>query len=376
MMDMKYQDIIELKKHMEFNMTEPETLVKLVADAQNKGENARRDMERLRNIASKLTKIFTEKGLIFTETALKDFELKYKRAIGIDGSFQLVGGAGGKWYVPLSIARVIFDNGLGTQPYVDVFFAHIEEIDEVEEYSPNRAATMKMLIFETEAIFNWGTLGKEAYVFIDGPIVDPPVIGYEVKDYYIKFRCNSIKKCLEKSAVVGCVKRSRDKFYIDYLRSLASEGLDKEYPAQFPCDQYLIAHVFAQIRSKGYYGPLFTRWIDVSDSIDVYKAYKEEGVYIICLFFQKEIRSQVLRIDIPLLQPPSEDTAKVDAEVMHIVKAVNEWTYPGQDYPVPVFLAHNKCNIREGCAQVLYEEIMTRSRTTVQSDQIILTWLR
>jgi hypothetical protein len=152
--------------------------------------------------------------------------------------------------------------------------------------------------------------------------------------------------------------------------------LDKEYPAQFPCDQYLIAHVFAQIRSKGYYGPLFTRWIDVSDSIDVYKAYKEEGVYIICLFFQKEIRSQVLRIDIPLLQPPSEDTAKVDAEVMHIVKAVNEWTYPGQDYPVPVFLAHNKCNIREGCAQVLYEEIMTRSRTTVQSDQIILTWLR
>ncbi|MEM3905780.1 MAG: hypothetical protein QXZ17_02760 [Nitrososphaerota archaeon] len=375
---MKYKDIVELKKRMEFKMTEPETLVKLVTDAQNKGENVRRDMERLRNIASKLTKIFTENGLIFTETALKDLKLKYKRAVGIDGSFQLVGGAGGKWYVPLSIARIIFDNGLGTQPRVDVFWASIEELDEVEEYNPNRSATMMMLAFETEAIFNWGTLNKEAYVFIDGPIVDPPVIGYEDKDY-IKTRCNAIKKCLETSIVVGCVKRSRDKFYINHLRSLTSEGIEKEYPTQFPSDQYLIAHIFSQIRSKGYYGPLFTRWIDISStpiSNDTYEAYKEEEVHIVCLFFQKDVRSQVLRIDIPFLQPPSEDVAKVDAEVMHIVKAVNEWTYPGQDYPVPVFLAHNKCNIREGCAEILYEEIMTRSRTTDQSDQIILSWLR
>jgi len=30
---MKYEDIVELKKRMDFNLTEPETLVELVKDA-------------------------------------------------------------------------------------------------------------------------------------------------------------------------------------------------------------------------------------------------------------------------------------------------------------------------------------------------------
>jgi hypothetical protein len=367
---MKYQDIVELKKRMEFRMTEPETLVKLVNDAQSKGEKVRRDMEILRNMASRLTGIFEEKGLIFTETALRDVQLKYKRSVGIDGSFQLIGGSGGKWYAPLSIARVVFEDGLGTQPSVDIFWAGIEEVEESEDYNPSKTASVMMLSGETRAILNWGTLNKEAYVFIDGPVVDPPVVSCGGKEY-IKDRCEGIKRCLEKSIVIGCVKRSRDKFYIEFLKNLISEN---EFLTQFPSDQHLIAYVFAQIRSRGYHGPLFTKWIDISDSNDVYKLYKDEGIYVICLFFQKEIRSQILRLDIPLLQSPSEDPTKI--EVLHVVKAVNEWTYPGQDYPVPVLLAHNKCNIREGCAEILYEEIMTRSRMTDLHNQFILTWLR
>jgi len=369
---MKYQDIVELKKRMEFKMTEPETLVKLVKDAQNKGEKARNDMERLRNMASKLSKIFEEKGLIFTEAVLRDVQLKYKCSVGIDGSFQLVGGAGGKWYAPLSIARVIFENGFDTQPDIDVW-AGIEEIEESEDYNPNGVASVMMLSGETKAILNWGTLNKEAYVFIDGPVVDPPVLSYGEKEY-IKDRCEGIKRCLEKSIVIGCVKRSRDTFYIEFLKNLISEKSGKEYLTQFPSDQHLMAYVFAQIRSKGYHGPLFTKWIEVSSSNEVYKLYEDEGIYMICLFFQKEIRSQILRLDIPLLQPPSGDPTKI--EVLHIVKSINEWTYPGQDYPIPVLLAHNKSSIREGCADVLYEEIMTRSRVTDPLNQVILTWLR
>lgn len=43
-------------------MTEPETLVKLVEDAKSKGEKVRKDMERLRNLASKLTDFLEEEG--------------------------------------------------------------------------------------------------------------------------------------------------------------------------------------------------------------------------------------------------------------------------------------------------------------------------
>jgi hypothetical protein len=374
-MMMKYQDIVELKKRTEFKMTEPETLIKLVKDAQSKGEKVRKDMERLRNLASKFTALLEEKGLLFTDSALKDVQMKYKCAVGIDGSFQLVGGAGGKWYTPLSVARIIFENGFGTQPIVDIFWAGIEEIEEAEEWDPNKVASVMMLSGETKAILNWGTSNKEAYVFIDGPIVDPPTIAYGGREY-IKDRCEGIKKCLEKSIIIGCVKRSRDKFYIEYLKNIISDRPEKVYLDQFPSDQHLVAHIFAQVRSKGYYGPLFTKWIDVSSSNRIYKLYSDEGVYIVCLFFQKEIKSQILRLDIPFKEPITTNVMKIDREILHIVKAVNEWTYPGQDIPVPVLLAHNKCNIREGCATILYEEIMTRSRATDPRDQAILTWMR
>jgi hypothetical protein len=372
---MRYQDIIDLKKRMDFKMTEPETLIKLVKDAQIKGEKVRKDMERLRNLSSKLASLLEERGLLFTESAFKDVQIKYKRAVGIDGSFQLVGGAGGKWYAPISVARIIFENGFGTQPSVDVFWAGIEEIEETEELDPNKVASVMMLSGETKAILNWGALSKEAYVFIDGPIVDPPVVSYGGEDY-IKDRCEGIKECLKKSIVIGCVKRSRDKFYIEYLKNIISDRPEKEYLDQFLSDQYLIAHIFAHVRYKGYYGPLFTKWIDISYSNRTYKLYSNEGVYTVSVFFQKEIRSQILRLDIPFKEPITTNTTKIDEEVIHVIKAVNEWTYPGQDIPIPVLLAHNKCNIREGCAETLYEEIMTRSRTADPRDQAILTWMR
>ena len=68
--------------------------------------------------------------------------------------------------------------------------------------------------------------------------------------------------------------------------------------------------------------------------------------------------SPVLRLDIPLLDP-LENNSKADEIVLQAVKATDTWTYPGQEYPLPIILAHEKCNIREGCAQVLYEEIIT-----------------
>lgn len=375
---MKYQDIIDLKKRMEFKMTEPETLIKLVKDAQSKGEKVQKDMERLRNLASKLTELFKERSLVFTESLIRDVKLKYECAVGIDGSFQLIGGVGGRWYAPISVARVVFEGGFTTQPTIDIFWAGIEEIEEQEDHDPNSVASVMMLSGETKAILNWGTLNKGAYVFIDGPIVDPPVISYDGKEY-IKDRCEGLKKCLEKSIAIGCVKRSRDKFYIEYLRNLILTQSEKDYLNQYPSDQHLIAYVFAQIRSKGYGGPLFTKWIDVThvaSSNPVYKLYKYEGIHVVCVFFQKGVRSQILRLDVPFLEPPTENMTKVDNEITHIVKAVDEWTYPGQDSPVPIILAHNKCNIREGCAEVLYEEIMTRSRTTDPRNQAILTWMR
>jgi hypothetical protein len=373
---MKYQDIAELKKRMDFNLTEPEVLVKLVEDARSKGEKAQEDMRRLREISSKILNIFEEKGLLLKGDILDKVEFYEKRTtIGIDGSFQLVGGAGGIWYAPISVTRIIFENGFGDQPRVDIFWADIQEINETEDNpNPKGDASLRMLIAESKAIFNWGAQDKQSFVFIDGPIVDPPAEGDED---YIKDRCEGIKKCLEKSIVIGCVKRSRDRFYIKYLENLFSNDQlkIKDNLSKFLTDQHLMLYIFSHVRARGYTGSVFTKWIDVSSANKTYELYKKYGVYIVCLFFQKNKVSPVLRLDIPLLNPPG-DNHKTDKVVLQAVKATDRWTYPGQDYPLPVILAHEKCNIREGCAQVLYEEIITKSRTTDPYDQLVLMQLR
>lgn len=370
---MKYQDIVEIKKRMDFNLTEPETLVELVKDAVNKGEKVQIDMRRLKNLSTKLGKFFEENNLILKETDLNT-KPQHERVVGIDGSFQLVGGSGGKWYAPISVARIIFENGFGTQPKVDIFWAGIQEIDEKDDPKPNIVSGILMLSGETKAILNWGTLNKPSYVFLDGPIVDPPVFSYAGKDY-IRDRCQAINKCLEKSNVIGCVKRSRDKFYIEYLEGIVSDDILKAHLKEFPSDQHLMAYIFSYSRARGYQGPIFTKWIDVSEINPVYKSYKENGIYIASLFFQKNVMTQVLRLDVPFLHP-LEGEEEVSKEIKQIAKAVDMWTYPGQDYPVPVYLAHEKCNIREGCAQVLFDEIMTKGYSVDPSIQTILSQLR
>ncbi|MEM2129041.1 MAG: DNA double-strand break repair nuclease NurA [Candidatus Bathyarchaeia archaeon] len=349
-------------------MTEPETLVKLVEDAQTKGEKAQKDMNRLKKLSSGLTDFFEKEKLLLKEDVFESVELGYESTVGIDGSFQLVGGIGGKWYAPVSVARVIFPGGPESKPKVDIFWAGIEEIQE-GDFKPEQDASVMMLTGESKAILNWGVSDNKAIVFIDGPIVDPPWCS---DSSYIKFRCNALKKCLQKSLVIGCVKRSRDRFYIKNL--IDSKKEKQKTLDNFPSDQHLMAYVFANMRYRGYHGPIFAKWIDISDA-KVNKLYKQNGVYIFCFFFQKSASSQVLRLDIPFSKGP-EITAIIDAKIIEAAKAVNDWTYPGQDYPVPVFLAHEKCNIREGCAEVLYDEIMTRSKSTDPLNQTISLQLR
>jgi len=362
---MSWERISDIKKRMEYNLTEPETLIKLVYDAINKGEKVQGDMNRLQKNAEKIV-TYLEKESFFKK---KIHEINYPiRAVGIDGSFQLVGGAGGQWFSPISVARIIFDQGLGTQPEVDVFWAGIEEIEEKDDPKPNIAATMKMLIVEGTALLNWGTLGKEAIVFIDGPVVDPPVFSIGGREY-VKDRCKALNKCLEKSILIGIVKRSRDNFIRD--------GIIKKIPKlknilyQYPSDQHLMAYLFSTIRMEEYNGPIYTNFIKVSESNTLYKEYNKNNIDVYVSFFQKDTMSQVIRLDFSI-----EKEKNIDDVFNKSIKATYDWIYPYQNYPLPIILAHNKCNIREGCAQVLYEEILTRSMSTDPRNQMIITQLR
>ena len=372
---MKYEDIVELKKRMDFNLTESETLVELVKEAITKGEKVQKEMQRLKGLSADVSTFLSDNKLIRDGSWLEAVQLTHSCVVGIDGSFQLVGGAGGKWFAPISVARILFEKGLWSQPTVDVFSARIEEIDEKDDPKPNVVAEVLMLSGETKAILNWGAQNKSSYIFLDGPIVDPPVFSYGGKDY-VKDRCQAIKTCLASSHMIGCVKRSRDKFFVEHMQKQFPQMTRGKILAEFPSDQHLFAYVFSHFRSSGYKGPIFTVPIDISTVNPVYKSYMDHGINIACLFLQKGVMSQVLRLDIPFERSSTQDEKRVANEIAHIAKSVDQWTYPGQDYPLPVYLAHQKCNIREGCAEVLYDEIMTKSYSTDPTNQTILSQLR
>lgn len=371
---MKYEDMQELRRRMDVYLTEPETWIELVKDAVQKGNKVQGDLERLRKLSQSISKAILGKGIILKESDLLETSPAFDRVVGIDGSFQLVGGAGGKWYAPISVARILFDQGYGTQPSVDLFWAGIEEIDEKDDPKPNHVAEVLMLAGEAKALLAWGSRKIPSYVFLDGPVVDPPVFTYTGKDY-VRDRCQAIKKCLESSRPVGCVKRSRDHFFLEHFKRALSGVPEESYLDAFPSDQHLMAYLFAHSRQLDYKGPLFTQWIDVSEVSPLYKSYKDEGIHIASLFFQKDIMTQALRLDIPFLEDPNS-IGSIKQEIQSVCKAVQIWTYPGMDYPLPVILAHDKCNIRAGSAEVLYDEIMTRSRTTDPINQTILSQLR
>ncbi len=366
-----YQEILDLKKKMDFNLTEHETLVKLVQEASNKGEKAQADMERFRHNAKKIASRLKEGEDWFREEILRTVTVPLKSSVGIDGGFQTVGGVGGIWYAPISVVRVVFENSIDSQPRVDIFWAGIEEIAEgTGDRNPNTIAAEIMLVGETKALMDWGARNRQAIVFIDGPIVDPPFHRRDLDDY-VNDRCDAIRKCLSHNLLLGCVKRSRDRFFAEYLDDKLSEPTLKQYPS----DQHLIAYLFGNLRSGGLEGPIFSRWMNLSRK-PVYSNYHARGVYVWSFFFQKSKSSSILRVDVPVQDDFDELGDPLKERMFQAAKCVSDWTYPGQGYPIPVFLADSKCKIRDGCAEVLYEEILTRGTSVDPMNQIILTQLR
>lgn len=370
---MDYEKLKETLKRIEFKRTEPEVLVRLIEKANEKGEKARNEFRRLSDLVDKISRRVSEMGILSTKTC-EDHSTTIVSAIGVDGSNQLIESFGGKWYVFLSVAGIIFENGISSQPKVDIFWADIEEFDESNEPNIKKEAEIKMLSIESRLILEYSDKPKSV-IFIDGPIVDPP-FKFSKQDEYIELRCNAIKKALNNDIlIIGCVKRIRDRFFINFLKK------DVQEVEEFPTDQHLMLMLFTKFRiQNNITGPLYTKWID-STEINrknpnlPYKNYEENGVHVISLFFEKNINSKILRVDVPLNFSPSENPERVDDIVGRVVKTVDYWSYPSQD-PLPIYLAHEKCNIRKGAAEILYEEIITKSRSLDIYNQIISSRMR
>lgn len=357
-------------RRIEFNKTESEVLVKLVDSAGDKGEKIKMESRRLSNLSEKVADTLDKEGFFRYEDDLSHVDdSTNEKMIGIDGSFFPIGGVGGLWYVPYSVVRVIFPEGLGQKCRIDVFAADIEEIDEQEHYSVNTRAEVVMILGETKALSNWAQRNEKSIVIIDGPIVDPP---WYSDDAFVKERCRALSTCLKHSTVIGCVKRSRDRYFLDSL--VNREGIAKKHVAPFPSDQHLFSYIFSQLRKKRAEGPIYTNSIEVSEDGKAVGKYKDNGIRIFSMVYQRGLGCTPVRYDVPVLNGDPQKMNRSDES--RIARIVTDWSYPGYDFPLPVIIAHEKCSIRKGCAEVLYYEIMTRSRSADRVDQLAQVQLR
>lgn len=364
------EDLYELLKRYEFNRTEPETLVQLVDKAIEKGGEARQELVLLRDAAKRLLDKFVENEFVQVLEIATPNAVTSKTAGGVDGSFMPVGGAGGKWYVPLSCATVIFSSGITSTPRVEVE-SGIEIVHETESLNPAALAACKEMALETKAILRFGSRFRNSLLFVDGPVVDPPF--YKDPDY-VRLRCSAFKTALQNgNSVLGCAKRVRDTCFLRFASEAFPEA--SVQLSKFPTDLQLMLFIFSEMwRNPGCQNKvLVTRPIDVTQlGPDIYQLYQEEGLIVWSVFVQLNRHSSMCRFDIPAIHA----TQNLEPHLQDIVNFVGGWSYPGQHIPLPIFLADEKCRIRTGCAQVLYEEIMTRTSTADPLDQIVLTQLR
>ena len=365
--------IYDVLRRYEFNKTEAETLQGLVKRAVEKGTAGQGELK-ARAKAAQLLSVEAVKAGLLSRRPQPDGQSSTPPIVGIDGSCQQVGGLGGKWYVPVSCAIVKALKGSLADLEVEVV-ADIEEIPQKEFQNVGADAARLMMTVETKAITSWAKRAPEdSVVLLDGPIVDPPS---EKDPDYVNLRCAALTACLARNlTIIGCVKRSFDltfrKHAADVLRRTDSRLAD--LLAQFPTDSHLLVFVLSALARSGPPSTYLHTTVVPIEENPVTELYMEQDLKIVFAYLQRDLGTPILRVE--AVVPAGLTDNDLPLFMASVLDLCVQTTYPGNYLPLPVQMAHDKCNIRAGCADVLFEEIMTRARTADPLEQIVLTKLR
>jgi hypothetical protein len=367
------ENIYEILRRYEFNKTEPETLTQLVKSAIEKGTDTRSSIANLSRKAIKVMNILKREDFIKQSTISEDEKNKFNHlyANGIDGSVQVVGGLGGIWHAPTSCAIITFEEGILSRPKITVE-AHIEDIFERDPIKVQSESIRRMMWAESKAIKRCAQTiprDRRTVVFLDGPIIDPP---FCTEEKFVDFRCEALKECLDKGVTtIGIVKRVIGRLFIDHIIFyLLKNEEEKKLIDDMFSDMNLSCHIFTRMASDCKRSVIHTEPINMvqAKENEVAIIYQKHGVEVVTLLMQKDFCSRPIRVDIAIKKGSDVDLRTI---AMEAIKMIYFWSPPGSILPIPIMLAHDKSNIRKGCAEVLYSEIMTRLASSDTTDNMI-----
>ena len=99
----------------------------------------------------------------------------------------------------------------------------------------------------------------------------------------LKIVAMSLKKGIANSLIIGCVKQSRDQFFIKEFEKIPDLKVKLN---NFPSDQHLFAYLFSLYREDGHDGFLFSKAIFPNDS--TFEFYKKQGVICFLIFLPEK----------------------------------------------------------------------------------------
>jgi len=365
------EELKRLIRRIEFDKTDYELLCDLIERAEELGTVERKRLERLSKTSSKLSDIFLNKRLILPLN-IDPGDIKEAAscsAWGVDGSCQVLKGFGDSWFVFLSAARVHMCQGL----YGDVIIrvgGEIKRIEVPEDREAGRIATELMMHMEVKQIQNVAREATQyasgkAHLVIDGPIIDPPWLADE--DYVAK-RVKAIEKCLAGGiTVVGFVKRPYGHAFLSQLRESEElkDGLG-ELIKSYRSDVSLLAPLMYAAMKKTKSELIITIPLEMPASVGTFipahETYEKHGLKVYYCYYKFGLRRNVYRLEIA-----EAETRRIsdESELIEIFRntaiTMAGLTPPGIEYPLPVLLAHDKCNIRRGAAETLYYDIIARA---------------
>ena len=364
-------ELKRLMRRIEFNRTDYELLCDLIKKAEEHGTLERRRLSRLSKLSSRLLDEFLKERLVRSLSLDGLKKAASSTTWGVDGSCQLLKGFDDCWFAFLSAARVYMPEGI----YGDIIAkvgGWIEPIRTPEDREASKKATLIMMRMEMEQMRNVSreadTIAAEkAYLVIDGPIVDPPWL---TDENYIAERVKVINECLSKGIIViGFVKRPFGRLFLSYARENIDEhGIIDNYTSDISLLSPLMYMAMREKRTK----LVMTSPLEMSAANEVspaYRRYEDEGLRVHYCYYKFGFRRRVYRLEIAGLDDLTEK--EILRTFADAVRTLAGLTPPGVEYPLPVLLAHNKCNIRRGAAETLYYEIITRAL----AQDTTLAWL-
>jgi len=379
------------RKLIEFKLTEPRIAIELVKKAIKKKREHQALIMRLNELGDKLLDKILEnedsRRYLHTVAITKEDMEKFSQTsiAGIDGSFQVVGGRGHRYYVMLTAVIVELLQGLKTsKDKIEIRYPE-NGIDIISFDDPtlgeqtNNIAEDVMMYYETAAIYETikacRNHNKCYRILIDGPLADPPrQITHEgaillrehfnVNDY-IKFRSNALIEAYSLNEygtfIAGYVKSSRSDRLLKYnlmkhfniREHILNEFAGDSEIAYIILSKLLLNNALKDKTIYGYLGPFKAFG-------GIYEEYSKHGIDIYFIYGINRHYNRVFRLELGIPQREEVTIDTIDDHMKQLYRTIIATTLPGNIHPLPIVLAHEKCRIRRGAAEFIYEAILTR----------------